>query len=185
VKEELGDELEITWRSFALEQVNSKEGDGWKAWEQGPDYESRGLLALCAGEASKSQGNKLHNVFFMKLLEARHVDRKDVRERDVILEIARDSGLDMGSFEKELDDPETLKKVGADHERAAELGIFGTPTFVFADSPPTFVKTYTPPKTEAVAAFRHFIALSRDSKLFGEIKRPQPPWPRGVFEDDK
>jgi len=57
VKEELGDELEITWRSFALEQVNSKEGDDWKAWEQGPDYESRGLLALCAGEASKSQGN--------------------------------------------------------------------------------------------------------------------------------
>ena len=185
MKEELGDELEITWRSFALEQVNSKEGDGWKAWEQGPDYESRGLLALCAGEASKSQGNKLHNVFFMKLLEARHVDRKDVRERDVILEIARDSGLDMGSFEKELDDSETLKKVGADHERAADLGIFGTPTFVFADSPPTFVKTYTPPKNEAVAAFRHFIALSRDSKLFGEIKRPQPPWPRGVFEDDK
>ena len=69
--------------------MNSKEGDDWKAWEQGPDYESRGLLALCAGEASKGQGNKLHNVFFMQLLEARHVDRKDVRERDVILEIAR------------------------------------------------------------------------------------------------
>ena len=185
MKEELGDELEITWRSFALEQVNSKEGDDWKAWEQGPDYESRGLLALCAGEASKSQGNKLHNVFFMNLLEARHVDRKDVRERDVILEIARDSGLDMDSFEKELDDPETLKKVGADHERAVELGIFGTPTFVFEDAPPTFVKTYTPPKNEAVSTFRHFIALSRDSKLFGEIKRPQPPWPRGVFDDDK
>ncbi len=108
MREELGDELEITWRSFALEQVNSKEGDDWKAWEQGPDYESRGLLALCAGEASKGQGNKLHNVFFMKLLEARHVDRKDVRERDVSLEIARDSGLDMGSFEKDLGAAETL-----------------------------------------------------------------------------
>ena len=175
MKEELGDELEITWRSFALEQVNSKEGEDWKAWEQGPDYESRGLLALCGGEASKSQGSELHNKFFMALLEARHVDRKDVRERDVVLQIARDAGLDVASFEKELDDPETLKKVGADHERAAELGI--------EDAPPTFVKTYTPPKNEAVAAFRHFIALSRDSKLFGEIKRPQPPWPRGVFDD--
>ena len=184
MKEALGDELEITWRSFALEQANSKEGDDWKAWEQGPDYESRGLLALRAGEASKSQGNDLHNKFFMNLLEARHVDRKDVREREVILEIARDSGLDMGSFEKELDDPNTLKKVAADHERAVEMGIFGTPKFVFEDSPPSFVKTYTPPKEEAVDAFRHFIALSKNSKLFGEIKRPQPPWPRGIFDDD-
>ena len=184
MKEALGDELEITWRSFALEQANSKEGDDWKAWEQGPDYESRGLLALRAGEASKSQGNDHHNKFFMNLLEALHVDRKDVREREVILEIARDSGLDMGSFEKELDDPNTLKKVAADHERAVEMGIFGTPTFVFEDSPPSFVKTYTPPKEEAVDAFRHFIALSKNSKLFGEIKRPQPPWPRGIFDDD-
>ena len=55
---------------------------------------------------------------------------------------------------------------------------------MFEDSPPSFVKTYTPPKEEAVDAFRHFIALSKNSKLFGEIKRPQPPWPRGIFDDD-
>ena len=42
----MGDDLQIEWRSFALEQVNSKEGDGWKAWEQGSDYVSRGLWAL-------------------------------------------------------------------------------------------------------------------------------------------
>jgi len=45
VKVELGDELEINWRSFALEQVNSKEGDDWKAWEQDSSYLSRGLWA--------------------------------------------------------------------------------------------------------------------------------------------
>ena len=32
VKEELGEDLQINWRSFALEQVNSTQGDNWKAW---------------------------------------------------------------------------------------------------------------------------------------------------------
>ena len=38
MKNELGDDLELNYRSFALEQVNSEEGPDWKAWEQGPDY---------------------------------------------------------------------------------------------------------------------------------------------------
>ena len=49
VKEELGDNLQINWRSFALEQVNSEHGRDWKAWEQGTDYKSRGLWPLRAG----------------------------------------------------------------------------------------------------------------------------------------
>ena len=54
MKQEMGDDLDITYRSFALEQVNSKNGPEWKAWEQGPDYESRGLWALRGGIASQS-----------------------------------------------------------------------------------------------------------------------------------
>lgn len=183
VKRNLGDDLQITWRSFALEQVNSKEGPDWKAWEQGPEYESRGLLALRAAEASRGQDGAAHQAFVANLLEARHEHKKDLRDREVILDVARESGLDLPAFEQALDDPDTLATVGRDHDRAAELGVFGTPTFVFSDDPPMFLKTYTPPAEEAMTVWGHFIGLSRGAKYVGEVKRPQPPWPRGVFDD--
>ena len=53
LKNELGEQLVINWRSFLLEQVNTKDkGDNWKAWEQPPDYISRGIWPLRGGIAS-------------------------------------------------------------------------------------------------------------------------------------
>ena len=90
VRAELGDGLNVVWRSFALEQSNSKEGPEWKAWEQGPEYVSRGLLALRAGAAARRQGDDEHWRFALNLLEAKHVDRQDIRDRGTVLGIAGD-----------------------------------------------------------------------------------------------
>ncbi|MFW6174786.1 MAG: hypothetical protein ACOC5K_03320, partial [Chloroflexota bacterium] len=60
-------------------------------------------------------------------------------------------------------------------------GVFGTPTLVFGDDQPVFLKTFTPPPEEALPMWERFVALSRGAGYLGEIKRPQPPWPRGVF----
>jgi len=183
VKGELGDGLEITWRSFALEQSNSKEGPGWKAWEQGPDYESRGLLALRAGAAARCQGDAEHWRFALSLLDAKHVDRVDIRERPAIVEIARSSGLDTDRFERDLDGPDTLQSLVADHETGESLGLFGTPTFVFDSGNAAFLKMYTPPEADTMDTFEHFVGLSRGRNYFGELKRPQPPWPRGALDN--
>ena len=183
VRAELGDGLHVVWRSFALEQSNSKEGPGWKAWEQGPEYESRGLLALRAGAAARRQGDAEHWRFALNLLEAKHVGRRDIRDRGTISEIAGASGLDGARFERDLDAPETLRSVVEDHELGASMGAFGTPTFVFEDGGAVFLKMYTPPETETMDAFEHMIGLSRGRRYFGELKRPQPPWPRGALDD--
>ncbi len=183
VRAELGDGLHVVWRSFALEQSNSKEGPGWKAWEQGPEYVSRGLLALRAGAAARRQGDAEHWRFALNLLEAKHVGRRDIRDRGTISEIAGASGLDGAAFERDLDDPETLRSVVEDHELGASMGAFGTPTFVFEDGGAVFLKMYTPPETETMDAFEHMIGLSRGRRYFGELKRPQPPWPRGALDD--
>jgi hypothetical protein len=175
--------VEINWRSFALEQSNSKEGPEWKAWEQGPGYESRGLLALSAAEAAKRQGEEPRWKFVLALLKAKHVDRSDVRERNVVVDTAKEAGLDVARFERDLDDPETLKQVGRDHEAAVSQGIFGTPTYVFEDARPAFLKMYIPPEEQTLEVWDHFVGLARDVKFLGELKRPQPPWPQGVFED--
>ena len=179
VKEELGEDLEINWRSFALEQVNSKEGDDWKAWEQGDTYVSRGLWPLRGGVAARAQGTDAHNEYMEKLLRAKHVEREDVRTRESIIYIAVAAGLDVEEFTRVIDDPSTLTRIGEDHEVALEYGVFGTPTFVFEDGTAAFLKMFTPPEDESLSAFNDFMSIASSRKYFGELKRPQPPWPRG------
>ncbi len=178
VKEELGDGLQINWRSFALEQVNSKEGDDWKAWEQDSDYASRGLWALRGGIAARAQGTGAHNAYMEKILYMKHVEREEIRSREAVIAIADSAGLNMSDFTDLLDDPATLQSIGDDHESAVELGVFGTPTFVFEDGTSAFLKMFTPPEDEAMSAFNDFMGIASNRKYFGEIKRPQPPWPR-------
>lgn len=180
VKEELGDDLEVNWRSFALEQVNNKEGDDWKAWEQDDDYVSRGLWPLRGGIAARAQGTVAHNDYMEKILHAKHVEREDVRTRESVLQIAASADLDIAKFTEVLDDPETLALIGADHEEALTHGVFGTPTFLFEDGSSAFLKMFTPPEDEAMSAFNDFMGIASGRKYFGELKRPQPPWPRNA-----
>ena len=180
VKEELGETLQINWRSFALEQVNSKQEGNWKAWEQGPDYLSRGLWALRGGIAARQQGSMIHNEYMAEILHAKHVERTDIRTREAIIEIASTVTLDIDKFVDVLDDSKSLKTIGSDHEYAKAMGIFGTPTFVFENGFSAFLKMFPPPREEAMSAFEHFMGIARERKYFGEIKRPQPPWPRGA-----
>lgn len=183
VQAEMGDDLQIKWRSFALEQVNSKEGDDWKAWQQGDDYVSRGLWPLRGGIAARRQSEDAHGAYMETILKLKHVDREDIRSRDAVVEAARRIGsptLDMDRFIADIDDPETLVEIGRDHEEALTHGVFGTPTIIFEDGTGSFIKTYTPPEEDTMSAFEHLMGVMRGAKYFGEIKRPQPPWPRGV-----
>ena len=144
---------------------------------------SRGLLALRAGTAARRQGDPQHWTFALNLLEAKHGTRRDIRDRDTVMEIARAAELDVARFERDLDDPETLRSVVHDHELGASMGVFGTPTFMFENGGAVFLKMYTPPEADAVDAFEHIVGLSRHRPYFGELKRPQPPWPRGALDD--
>lgn len=182
VKDELGDDLQINWRSFVLEQVNSKEGEDWKAWQQDADYVSRGLWALRGGTAARKQGEPAHAAYMETILELKHVAREDIRTRESVIEAAKSAGLDIERFTADIDDPEALAEIGRDHEEAAAQGVFGTPTLVFEDGSAVFVKTFTPPEDESMSAFNHLLGVSRGKRYFGEIKRPQPPWPRGATD---
>lgn len=160
--------------------MNSKEGEDWKAWEQGEDYVSRGLWPLRGGIAAREQGTTAHNNYMEKILHAKHVERKDVRTRESIIAIAVSADLDTNQFTSILDNHETLAQIGIDHEDALTHGVFGTPTFVFEDGTAAFLKMFTPPKDESLSAFKDFMSIASRRKYFGELKRPQPPWPRGV-----
>ena len=186
MKAEYGDNLEINWRHFSLEQINSRNGPEWKVWERNGLREARALLASVAGEAARRQGDTdAFDRFHMALLTARHAgDRVPLNEDAPLIAIAERAGLDVERFKKDLDDPALLAAVAADHEAATtrEMGIFGTPTFLFENGHTAYMKTFIPPADESVEVFDSFVSLFGGRTYVGEVKSPQPPWPKGALD---
>ena len=183
VGKEYGDSLEVTWKNFQLEQVNSKEGSEWKVWDPPNADNGRSLLAARAGEAARRQGKEAYHRFHLALLKARHGGngRISLNEEGPIVEVAGEVGLDIGRFKEDLRDPSLLDIIARDHTESVErYGVFGTPTFIFESGNSVYMKTFIPPEEDSVDFFEHFVALMSDRFYLGELKRPQPPWPKGA-----
>ena len=188
VKKAYGDNLNITWRNFSLEQNahNLREGldSEWKVWDQDDPSQGRSLLSQIAAEAAKRQGDDAHAAFHLALLTARHggEGRISLGDEDAILKVAEEAGLDSAQMREDMKDPELKRIIAEDHEAAIADGIFGTPTYIFENGNMAYLKAFIPEDEDAVASFEHYIALANHRNYFGEIKRPQPPWPRGVLD---
>jgi predicted DsbA family dithiol-disulfide isomerase len=166
--------IEVRWRYFSLTQVNSKD-DGWTLWDAPESEAVRGRLAFKAAEAARRQGrfDDLH----MPLLEARHRDRLDLDEVTVIERVASDAGLDLERFAADLRAPDILDAVARDHREAvAEHGVFGTPTFLFADGASAYVRLAGPVENgDAVELFDRLMSIAAREPRILEIKRPRRP----------
>jgi len=83
------------------------------------DYSS---LAAQASEAARAQGKfwQLHDLM---------LTRKQL-DRDSLLGYAKELGLDVGQFQRELDEKKYLPRVESDFALARKLEFFQTPTFV-------------------------------------------------------
>ncbi len=177
MKEIYGNRLSIEWYSFPLEQVNSTRGAEWKLWEQDDAYESKGLWALRAGEAARRQGKEIFERFHLALLGAKHWEKKDIADREVLMAVAREVGMDAGKFRQDLFDRSLLAKIGEDYTRGVqEHGIWGTPTFVFNGCQAAYVKLRpAPPPEEAVGLFEELFHIIHDRPYVIEVKRPRIP----------
>lgn len=177
VKKALGEEIEFVWRSFPLEQVNSPEGPEWKLWEQNDSYVSRGLYAFRGAEAAKLQGPDQFFNYHYAILEARHVEDKNVGRKEVVIEAARTAGLDVPAFESALADRALMANIGKDYEHARNVhGVFGTPTFVFPGGEAAYIKMRpNAPEKDAVQVWKDFVATVEGRPYVHEIKRPTKP----------
>ena len=184
-REGLGDELEVEWKPFSLEQVNQKVGDAYRVWDEPEDQIPPGIWGLRAGIAARRQGREQAGRFLLGLLRARHVDRRDLGDRAVLLEMAQEAGLDVERFVTDLEDREALREIAESHTEAVEkYGVFGTPTFIFAGGSSAFLKMLKPEsKEEAARGYATLMELMQGELLVGEMKRPQPPWPKGATID--
>ena len=166
--------IDVRWRYFSLTQVNSKD-DGWTLWNAPVSETVRGRLAFQAAEAARRQGrfDGLH----MALLQARHRDRLDLDDETVIERVASDAGLDLERFATDLRASDILDAVARDHGQAvAEHGIFGTPTFLFADGASAYVRLAGPVENgAAVEVFDRLMSIAAGEPRILEIKRPRRP----------
>jgi len=171
----MGSKLIINWRYFSLEQANSQQGPQWKLWEQPEDYASRGLRAFLAAEAARRQGEAAFDRFHTALLRARHEQRRDIADTNTLIELAESAGVDMTRFQKDIADRQLLTRLAQDHTFAVDtLGIFGTPTLVFAQEQAIFLKlSEPPPPKECLSVFNELCLLVDKRRYILEIKKPQ------------
>jgi len=171
-----GRDLKIGWRYFSLAQVNSKD-EGWTVWDAPESEMVRGRLGFKAAEAARRQGRfaSLH----MPLLRARHRDRLDIDQVDVVERVAEEAGLDMERFRKDIADPTILESLARDHREAtARHGVFGTPTFVFRDGTSAYVRLSEAVEgSQAGDLFERIVAVAAGEPRILELKRPTRPSP--------
>lgn len=168
--------VEIAWRYFSLSQVNSRE-ESWTVWDAPASELVKGRLAFAAAEAARRQGK--FDALHMNLLRARHRDRANVDDPEVVEKVADLSGLDLDRFRGDIDDPEILGALARDHTEAhGRHGVFGTPTFVFKGGAAAYVRLAQPPVDgDAVRVFDEIVTVASHEPAILEIKRPVKPTP--------
>ena len=164
-------DVKVRWRYFSLTQVNSKD-EGWTVWRAPSSEAVRGRLAFKAAEAARRQGRfeELHR----RLLTTRHRDRADIDLPHVVDKAAAEAGLDPERFRRDLDDPAILDALARDHtEATGELGVFGTPTFVFAGGRSAYVRLAEQVLDDGVVrVFDRLLDVVSGEPGILEIKRP-------------
>lgn len=136
----------------------------------------RGRWAFKGAEAARKQGKDAFERYHIGLLAARHVDQKELTDKETIFETAREAGLDMAQFENDFD-AATLESVAKDHEHGVSTyGVFGTPTLVFEDGKSGYLKMRPlPPDDELVDTWKQVKSVVAGRPEIGEIKRPVAP----------
>ena len=175
---QLGDSrIEVTWKFFPLEQVNAPADADTPIWHLPAERRSRGRDSFHAAAAARRQGPEAFELFHAALLTLKHEEGEDHGKRSTLDEAASRAQLDLTRFAADLDDRSLLKEIENDYVSGREeLGVFGTPTFVFPNGQSAYLRILPPPPAEeAVAFWLDFVRDVRDRPYLREIKRPQRP----------
>jgi protein-disulfide isomerase-like protein with CxxC motif len=125
---EAGAGWDVTFMPFSLGQVHVAEG-GTDVWDA-PETDT-GLLALQVSVVVRDQYPHAFQTVHRRLFDLRHVESKDLNDRDEIGKVLVDAGLDPESIWAEIEGGAPLQQVRAEHEAAAsEASAWGVPTFM-------------------------------------------------------
>ena len=165
----------VNWKCFSLTRVNQVDSED-NFWTK-PDIETpRGLWPFRAVLAAAQQGKSTSDTMIYRLLDAKHKERLDIDDPEVLRTIGQYICEDSQRFINDFGDRSNLNTVAEQHMSGSSLGIFGTPTLVFKEKHTIFVKMLIPAPKDDWSLFEDLKSMAHRSYL-AEVKKPQPPWP--------
>lgn len=102
------------------------EADGLPFKDRSHTYNSRMAQEVGSWADTQPSGEKIHDKFY----EAYFVDRRNIGDADVILDVVKSVGLDETATKAVIDDRSFKDVVDADWAKSHSYGVTGVPTFV-------------------------------------------------------
>jgi len=158
IKEEYGEKVSIAWKSFPLVPHNIPERrfsahsvESWgraneeakeevlrfNAWDASRDYPGSSTPPLVAAKCAELQGEDALKRFQLVLLKAHFEEQRDVSQREVLVALAGEAGLDVERFASDYDSGGLHNVVMAEYEEArSKYRGYGLPTVVFNEGLP-------------------------------------------------
>jgi hypothetical protein len=148
---EAGADWDVNFMAFSLGQVHVEEG-GTDVWDA-PESDT-GLQALQVSVIVRDQYPEVFRTVHRRLFDLRHVESKDLNDRDELGKVLADAGLDPEAIFAEIDGGAPLQQVRAEHEAAVgEAKAWGVPTFMIGGDG-VFVRLMEAPNGDGDLAVR-------------------------------
>ena len=113
--ERLGEQLQRMARDEGLEMSR-------------PPFRSNSHLAMVADLFARDRGQQ--EPYHSNMFKAYWQDHRNIGQREVVLDVARESGLDTAELEKALDNGRYEAEMAAVYDECGQHGINGVPTFI-------------------------------------------------------
>jgi predicted DsbA family dithiol-disulfide isomerase len=172
-----GDDLELRWKFFSLEQINRKDAS-WNIWEQAPGTDAtKSLWSFLVGAAVEdAAGNAALGKYYEALGAAYHEQEKDINDRGVLEAAAAAAGVSADTLASLFDGDykSGQERLKAYHSEAVDrYNAFGVPTIVFEEKYAVYVKINPRPRSDrAMEVFQRIMLTAMVDKNVYEIKKP-------------
>ena len=173
-----GADWDVQFVPFSLDQTHVAE-DEPAVWEHPDRYP--GLLATEAGIIVRDRQPEKFLAVHQALFSARHDESLDLRDRavlgDTLAGVLAGAGVDAAAVLAEIDDGWPYESFRKEHEAAAQLEVFGVPTFMTNDHA-VFVRLLDRPLGDADLAVRtidRIVDLIDEWPMLNELKHTTVP----------
>lgn len=93
-----------------------------------PPFRSNSHLAMVADLFARDRGQQ--EPYHSNMFKAYWQEHRNIGQREVVLDVARESGLDTAELEKALDDGRYEPEMASVYDECRQHGINGVPTFI-------------------------------------------------------
>ena len=171
-----GADWEVGFVPFSLAQGHVEPGET-PVWDRDEPLGESGILALAAGVVVRDDHPERFLDVHEALFAARHDAGLDIKDRAVVANVLRRTGVDPDAVFARIDDGPALKAVREEHDAAVSREVWGVPTFM-TEHRAVFVRVLDRPDGDGARATRRIeqvVDLVDDAAMLHEFKQVDLP----------